>query len=57
LGEITISDLKLYYRAIVIKTPWYRDREVDPWNEIEDPEIKLHPYAYLIFDKEAKNIQ
>jgi hypothetical protein len=36
---------------------WYRDRQVDQWNRIEDPEIKSHTYRHLIFEKEAKNIQ
>ena len=51
--------LKLYYRAIVRKTAWYRynDRQVDHWNRIEDPEMNPHTYGYVIFDKGVKTIQ
>ena len=54
-----MPDLKLYYRAIVIKIAWYwyTDRQVEQWNKIEDPEMNLHTYDHLIFDKGAKTIQ
>ena len=42
-----------------MKISWYWDknRDVDQWNRIKDPDLNRQTYEHLIFDKGAKTIQ
>jgi len=54
-GGITVPDVKLYYKAVIIsgtKTDTYNQ-----WNRLENPEMDPQLYGQLLFDKAGKKIQ
>ena len=59
VGDITIRDIKLYYKGKVIKTVWYlhKNRYIDQWKRIKNQEINPCLHGQLVFNKGGRSIK
>lgn len=55
VGRIIFQDLRLYYKAIIIKTTWYGHKTDTNINGTkQSSEINPHTYVQLILTKETR---
>ena len=56
---IRLLDYRLDYATTDIKIVWYwnKNRNINQWNRIENPEISPYTYSQLMHDKGSKTTQ
>ena len=53
--DLTLLDFKQHCKAIVIKAVQVlAEKHTDEWNRIQSPELNLHIYEQVIFEKEPR---
>lgn len=51
IGGLTLPDFEAHHKATISKRVWHcpKDRLMDQWNQIENPEINSYALCQLIF--------